>query len=596
MFFDNRNRTFNRTSRTRGKQLSTVAVLLAGLLLIVTFLKEDAPLPPSPSEPESESGVPLHHEEPVAYTLFAPGTPPEIIAEFHRRFPEMMGQRGTGDNTFTFDDGDRWSLTATNDFGLEQGDPITLTWSLVPDGTTLPRAFGDSGGPSNLISRLDNIYGAGPGGTDLTQRPWFPLFQEVFEQWHALTGVAYRYEPNDDGAALSFAAAGQQGVRGDVRISGHGIDGRNGVLAYNYFPNYGDMVIDTDDSFYDNTTNNSIRLRNVLSHEHGHGLGISHVCPLNESKLMEPIYTAMFEGPQFDDILAANRGYGDNFEPNDTTLTATDLGTLSKGALSIEEIVSIDDNGDVDYFRLTVAGPRQLTLSVTPSGPTYFSGPQEVSGCSSGTIFDAGAQSDLAVQILDSSGVVEVANADLTGLGEGETLVGVSLPQAGTYFIKISGKQNAAQLYRLALSLRVEGPDLTITKAATPRFVDPGDPITYTIAFSNIGTITATNVTITNIVPISLTDVISANTGVALTPISGTRFIWATDTLAVDAGGVITLTGLISADTPTDTVLVSTAAISTTAIDGDLSDNVTPPVLVTVGEPPTIYLPLITKN
>jgi len=531
-----------------------------------------------------------------AYTLFAPGTPSEVIAEFHRRFPEMMGQRGRGDNAFTFDDGDRWSITAVNGPSLKQGDPITLTWSLVPDGATLPVAFGEDGGPSNLISRLDNIYGIGPGGADLTQRPWFPIFLGVFEGWQALTGVTYVYEPNDDGAPVSLISAGQPGVRGDVRLSGHRIDGRNGILAYNFFPNYGDMVIDTDDSFYDDTTNNSIRLRNVLSHEHGHGLGISHVCPLNESKLMEPIYTESFEGPQFDDILAANRGYGDNLEPNDTTLTATDLGTLSKGAVSIEEIVSIDDNSDVDYFRLTIAGPRQFSLSVAPSGLAYLSGPQGGNSCSPGTIFDASAQNDVAVQVLDNTGLVEVAGADLTGLGGSESLTGVSLPQAGTYFIKISGKQNTAQLYTLALSLRVEGPDLAITKTVTPRFANPGDPITYTIAFSNIGTLTATNVTITAIVPISLTTVISTHTGPTLTTISGTRFIWETGNLAVDEAGAITLTALVGADIPTDTVLVNTASIGTSTEEGDVSDNLTQPVLATVGDPPIVYLPLITKN
>ena len=42
-----------------------------------------------------------------------------------------------------------------------------------------------------------------------------------------------------------------------MRIGGVFIDGNSGVLAYNYFPDYGDMVLDTGDgNFYDNPGNN----------------------------------------------------------------------------------------------------------------------------------------------------------------------------------------------------------------------------------------------------------------------------------------------------------------------------------------------------
>ncbi|MCQ6458457.1 matrixin family metalloprotease, partial [Vibrio parahaemolyticus] len=89
-------------------------------------------------------------------------------------------------------------------------------------------------------------------------------------------------------------------VRGDVRIGGHTIDGSSGTLAYNFFPNTSDMVIDTADSFYSVTTDNSLRLRNVIMHEAGHGLGISHVESNNGSFLMEPFINLGFDGPQFD--------------------------------------------------------------------------------------------------------------------------------------------------------------------------------------------------------------------------------------------------------------------------------------------------------
>ena len=58
---------------------------------------------------------------------------------------------------------------------------------------------------------------------------------------------------------------GVLGTRGDVRIGGHLIDGNSNVLAYNFFPNHGEMIIDTGDSFYSGTTNNSRGLRNTTA-------------------------------------------------------------------------------------------------------------------------------------------------------------------------------------------------------------------------------------------------------------------------------------------------------------------------------------------
>lgn len=98
---------------------------------------------------------------------------------------------------YVFNDFNRWSRTATDGFGFAQGDPTTLTWSIVPDGTAV------GGNPvipsSGLVSFLDSIRGAGPGGNDLTQRPWFSLFEQSFDRFSQLSGLTLVYEPNDDG-------------------------------------------------------------------------------------------------------------------------------------------------------------------------------------------------------------------------------------------------------------------------------------------------------------------------------------------------------------------------------------------------------------
>jgi len=199
---------------------------------------------------------------PPAAACFAPGTPDYVVQETARRLAGQALSLAAPTDDFTFDDNDRWSRTAIDGSGLGQGDRTTLTWSYVPDGTSICGFIGEPTAPSELNAWLAGIYG------DFTT--WHALFQDMFNRWSELTGITYVYEPNDDGAAFGCTSlpSGVVGVRGDVRISAHPIDGDSGVLAYNFFPNSGDMVLESDDSFYDNTSSESLRLRNVLAHEH----------------------------------------------------------------------------------------------------------------------------------------------------------------------------------------------------------------------------------------------------------------------------------------------------------------------------------------
>jgi len=259
-------------------------------------------------------------------------------------------------------------------------------------------------------------------------------------------------------------------VRGDVRIAGHNIDGGSGTLAYNFFPNFSDMVIDTGDmngpgSFYGNTANNSVRLRNVLMHEAGHGLGFNHVESNDAQFLMEPFINTNFQGPQFDDILALHRGYGDVFEfdGNDTAASATSLGVISDGQTVIIgedaadtvvdaadiDLVSIDDDSDADLFSFTVNSSSTVDLTLTPLGPTYNQGPQN----GSQSTFVSQSQSDLTLAVVDTDGTTVLSIANSGGIGVGETLSNIPLAAAGQYFVRVTGSNNAVQLYQLALTV-----------------------------------------------------------------------------------------------------------------------------------------------
>jgi serralysin len=144
---------------------------------------------------------------------------------------------------FIINDGlNPWLRTAS---GLRSGngEPATLTWSFVPDGREVPSNTFGSLGPSNLIAFLDSEFGTDPNEPDdLTQRPWFNFFSDSFGRWSELSGATYVYEPNDD-SAPHVTNNGVLGVRGDLRIAGAGIDLASGTLAFNYFPDDGDMVL-----------------------------------------------------------------------------------------------------------------------------------------------------------------------------------------------------------------------------------------------------------------------------------------------------------------------------------------------------------------
>jgi hypothetical protein len=406
------------------------------------------PAPMSVVDPAALAGEPASDIQRPA-VCFAPDSTQEQMDRFAggggARGSQVWSGRDFHGGEFQFYDFYRWQVTATNPCCLQQGDPTTLTWSVIPDGTSVTSGIGEGAAVSDLQARLNLIFG--------NPSVWLPILAQVFDRWGELTGNTYVYQPTDDGAAFP-TSPGVLGVRGDVRIAGHRIDGNSGVLAYNYYPGTGDMVLDTADNFFDLTTNNALRLRNVVAHEHGHGLGLSHVCPVDRTKLMEPFASTSFDGPQHDDVRAGQRGYGDPLEPNDDLAHASNLGTIGNTTVTVAGL-SIDDVADSDVLRFTVGNNRKVSLSVTPVGRVYPDGPQNSNGtCTAGTSVDSAVASDLSLQILGRNGSTVLASADLAPAGGAESVSDVVLPAGGgTFYVRVSGKATAVQLYDLRLTV-----------------------------------------------------------------------------------------------------------------------------------------------
>ena len=381
-----------------------------------------------------------------------------------------------------FEQTGRWGATALDPSGGGQGNPTVLTYSFPPDGTTVPPGVGEPSGPNNLNAFLDSRYG--------TRDNWRGIYDAMFARWGELSGNTYVLEPNDDGAALDFqgfdSAPGVAGVRGDLRMVGKFIDGNSGTLAYNFFPQNGDMVIDTGDNFYNGSR---LRLENVLSHEHGHGMGQLHTCPVTNSKLMEPFINLNFDGPQFDDILNAQRHYGDPFEPNDGPGVATALGSFGIDEETTIDTVSIDDDLDVDVYSFTLQENSEVTVRMRPQGFLYQAGPQ-TGNCNESQPYNPLLFLDPEVELIDGNGFTVIASADDNPEGFDEE-IRVSLA-AGDYFIRAIGNDPTAsppdQIIAYELDLQVDFDALSfVVVDEIPQAVDPGVETTFDIEISPDG-------------------------------------------------------------------------------------------------------------
>ena len=402
---------------------------------------------------------------------FAPDTPGEYVWLVR----ELLTVTAPP-NPNAFQQRNRWTRTTLSGAGLGQGDPTIITYSFVPDGTFIPNS-GEGTGNSQLFAWLNSIYG--------NAATWQAIFAQVFDRWAELTGTSYVYEPNDDGTSHRDFD-GVAGVRGDVRIAAMVLDGNSGLLAYNFYPDFGgDMVFDAFDSFYNGTFGDSLGLRNVIAHEHGHGLGMGHVCPVFETKLMEPFVSFAFDGPQLDDILNGHRHYGDPQEPNDSAAAATDLGSMSVNETLEMDLVSIDDPDDVDFYKISLDVPSLITFTVTPDADSYRQGPQTLN-CdeddASSVLTNYNLVHDLRLNVYTSDDLVNPIFTSLSGFPGEPEIMEFPASEARDYFFEVFvvSSQENVQLYRLEVETE---PILAIT-AQTPPFLAPGVENSFTVTLN----------------------------------------------------------------------------------------------------------------
>lgn len=356
-----------------------------------------------------------------------------------------------------FNEANRWTSTATDGTLPGIGSPMTLTWSIMPDGLPLGTVYTDPAtNPtpvSRLIARFDELYNVPlvDRVADLTARPWFAEMRAVFDIYASKTGISYVYV-NDDGAANG--SPGAPGARGDVRIGGTDLAG---PFAYNGFPPSGDMVINTAKTEFASPST----LRLIFGHEHAHGLGLGHVVVAGSNSLSVVAGAGgNSNGAQLDDLSALLRAYGDVREktPGDGilanarplgTLPASTLLTVGTLATNLPVLAAETDfpfsshSTDVDFFKFSVTAAQRVIVKLTPQGPTYSYLPEG----GGDTTINLTNQADLTLGLQDSTGS-PLSAKDLVGTGLIEGIV-FDLPSAGDYFVRVGNKTAKGQFYRL---------------------------------------------------------------------------------------------------------------------------------------------------
>ncbi|MBV7330326.1 cadherin-like domain-containing protein [Chloroflexi bacterium TSY] len=136
------------------------------------------------------------------------------------------------------------------------------------------------------------------------------------------------------------------------------------------------------------------------------------------------------------------------------------------------------------------------------------------------------------------------------------------------------GLQDTLQTIAFGLSTSALPPQLDLQQSVTPTVITPGDSLTFTISYSNIGSAIATGVVISNIFPSLITELSYVSQGAKLETIGSKPYVWQAENLASRQGGIIQVTGIVSPDLVDEETIISNALLHANHLDVSGSSSV----------------------
>lgn len=297
---------------------------------------------------------------------------------------------------------------------------------------------------------------------------------------------------------------------------------------------------------------------------------------------------------------SAQQRYGGAFAVTEYTLSAEDL-FLDPASIGLPCVFTAVTGSDTESGRVNAAtatcslpghisAPSTLeacdyagncaALSVTPTvsaGEPAISFATPASSAFIGTApitlgGEAYAGGGIQAVRLSVNGV-EVGSQSFDSASEGEWSIDWTPPAGGSYSLtatvqSVSGTAAAQR----TITVEPGVVEVGVALAAAPALIETGDVVTYTLQFSNTGTIAATDVIVSLPLPEALSDAVFRavlDSGSA-TQLAGADYRWSISKLAPGAGGTITVTGRLNA-APASTV-EATATISA-ADDAEPANN-----------------------
>ena len=142
-------------------------------------------------------------------------------------------------------------------------------------------------------------------------------------------------------------------------------------------------------------------------------------------------------------------------------------------------------------------------------------------------------------------------------------------------------------------------PNLTLTKAVAPTSAQVGGAVTYTLSYANTGTVSASNVTVTDVIPANMTYVNGSVTGGGAYTAATQTLSWTVGTLIANGSGALTFkatvnNGVAVGTNISNTALIScteTAAVSSNAAIVTVSATPLPALTLTKAVAPTSAVP-----